>query len=258
MTCNHCGCNLSVRRVVKGTCLIFIWFSILCALQKVNRLSSEFLQNHPDGSLKHIAQTVWVGTHGPKCQMLLNLSEETLTPFSSLPAPTKVLYISITHIFSSWRCLNPQHPRTLAPNTLRTSLMGPVFLAVAVNLELGDILVLVKKEEEEKCLHSFAAWLLSHCPPGLFCLTQLILQSPLASQPAPLCFPDCCLQSQPNLSDSSHRWSHLGDSKTISCSQPRDSYQSGCTAEQFSRLSGLLLRHLGVPPLCPLQCKPHF
>lgn len=28
--------------------------------------------------------------------------------------------------------------------------------------------------------------------------------------------------------------------------------------EQFSRLSSLLLRHLGVPPLCPLQYESHF
>lgn len=66
---------------------------------------------------------------------LLGLSEETLSLFWTFPVPTKLLNISITHIFSSWSCLSPQHLRTLAPNTPRTSFMGPVFLAVAVNVE---------------------------------------------------------------------------------------------------------------------------
>lgn len=74
MTFKHYGCRLSVRRGVKDTYLIFMWFSILCVLQKVNRPSSEFLQNHPDvthqdGSLTHTEQTVWVEIHGPDCQM---------------------------------------------------------------------------------------------------------------------------------------------------------------------------------------------
>lgn len=52
-------------------------------------------------------------------------------------------------------------------------------------------------------------------------------------------------------SSSSHRWSHLGDSKTTSCPCPGSSYQSGRTVKQFPRLFGLLPRHLGVPSLCP-------
>lgn len=196
--------------------------------------------------------------HGPECQMS--------------PQPTRrdtesVLFFTSPHKSSAYKYNPhfqfselPQPPASEDTSSKHTKDIshGPSVFSCGCELGMGRNFGPDFKKEEGKCLHSFAAWLPSHCPPALFCLTQLILQSPLASQPAPFCFPDCCLQSWPNLSDSSHRWSRLGDSKTISCSQPRDSYQSEWTVEQFSRLSSLLLRHLGVPPLCPLQYESYF
>lgn len=101
-------CNLSVRRGIKDIYLIFMCLVILCALQKANRPSSEFLQNHPDGSLTHIKQTVWVEKHALECQMDPQPIRKDVESILFLKAPTKVLHIIPTYIFSSWSSLSPE------------------------------------------------------------------------------------------------------------------------------------------------------
>ena len=65
----------------------------------------------------------------------------------------------------------------------------------------------------------------------------------------------CRLQTDLCCDHSGHRWSRLGDSKTIPWPHPRAAYRSDeWLADRFPRLSGLLLRHLGIPSRCPRWC----
>ena len=160
-------CNLSVRRGIKDIYLIFMCLVILCALQKANRPSSEFLQNHPDGSLTHIKETVWVEKHALECQMDPQPIRKDVESILFLKAPTKVLHIIPTYIFSSWSSLSPESEDASSRHTKDISYGPNAFsceLGIGKNFGSG-----LKKKKKEKCLHSFAAWLPSHCPPGLFC-----------------------------------------------------------------------------------------
>ena len=100
-------------------------------------------------------------------------------------------------------------------------------------------------------LHPLSTRLWSHCSPGPRSHSsshkahQHLSLPPSGSHTLPPADRPCC-------DHSGHRWSCLGDSKIIPWPHPRAAYQSDeRLAGRFPRLSGLLLRHLGIPSRCP-------